>query len=171
MLCLRGLGGRLGSPLLNFDGRPRGPPIKIWGGRALICALWFASLICVICLKMTVPHKNWGRILLLCLGCSVAHVLLLRVLAVCLVSWLVGCLFVGWFICWLVGWLAGFGWTCFACVHACSICLIFRFIACSDSLTSLWRFAWSGAHVNRLLCLVRLRFSRLIADAFGNDVA
>ena len=47
-------------------------------------------------------------------------------------------------------------------------------LACSDSLISLWRFAWfawSGAHVNRLLCLVRQRFSRLIADAFGNDVS
>ena len=103
------------------------------------------------------PHKHWGRRSLTCVLCL-------------LVGWLAGWL-VGWLVDWLFDWLGG--WlattmiflTCFL-RFACSLrfqqrcwltyiltgfALICVFSG-SDSLTSVWRFAWfarSGAHVSR----------------------
>ena len=86
------------------------------------------------------------------------------------------------------------GLLCFARAYACSLCFGLRFFAGSDSLTSLWRFAWFarlGCHVTRhrnfdplrdevgwfacfawLASVIWLAFFALIARfAFSNDAA
>ena len=110
--CFAQLGAHMtrsrGSPPLNFDGGPRGPPIKIWGGRALICALWFALLICVICWPQKLKEDLTSLLgLLSCSRASAPCFVSCWLITIQLVSWLVGWL-IDWFVGLLVGWLAGF---------------------------------------------------------------
>ena len=132
--CFAQLGAHMtrsrGSPPLNFDGGPRGPPIKIWGGRALICALWFALLICVICWK-------WRSLINWLAGWLASLLALLAQIA-----WLSNLL--NWLFAWLLALLCfdltmrsyWLGSTCFACAHACSLCFGLPFFSSSDILTS-----------------------------------